>query len=378
MRVLIVEDGRQRGALAAVRSLGRAGHHVAVAAPKTPLSGWSRWCNDVQRIPDASDARCIGRITRIVRQERYDVVFPVGDAECLMLAASRDHLGAAVGVADHNSVRRALDKVELGVVAERLGIRTPQVLEEIPSPLPAAGVVVKERLHGQENQGGRAPHSAPVLAVTTKEAIAAAAAIEGGGGTPLFQEAVAGDLIAYVACRTKDGHIVGEMQQRALHTFPPQAGVSVRAVSTPVDPALRDACARLLDELGLWGVAEIQFIAPATGTPALIDVNPRFYGSMALAIRAGVDFPVLLTAIATGIEPQARAGRVGARYQWLEGDLRRALVERRGGLSRDIWSCLTFAPRAAHSIFTLKDVNPALRMTWELMTRAPRKAFRRG
>ena len=378
MRILIVEDGRQRGALAAVRSLGRAGHEVGIAAPSQSLAGSSRWCVRQHTIAPPTSPDAAVDVAEVVKDGSYDMVFAVGDAECLSLSAAREQIGAPLGIVEVGPLLAALDKESLGRTAEQLGVRTPQVLSEIPASLPPAGLIVKESVHGQETPEGRAAHSPPVLVRTVTEARSAADALQRAGSKALFQEAIEGDLIAYCVARDREGRTVGEVQQRALRTFPPGAGVSVRAVTTPVDPSVKEACAQLLDELGIWGVAEIQFIAPAQGSPAVIDVNPRFYGSMALAIRAGVDLPVLLAGITAGdrVAPVG-AARTGVRYQWLEGDLRRAVMERRGGLPGDIASCLSFAFGAAHSIFSVTDPLPAAGFLATLAGRGGRKLARR-
>ena len=379
MRILIVEDGRQRGALAAMRSLGRAGHEVGVAASVDALSGWSRWCERTHRVPRLSDSTAVKALEQVIRDNNYDVVFGVGDSECLMLASARDQLKAVIGVVEHDALVRALDKTELGVVGDQLGIRTPSVLDRIPDTLPSAGLIIKEKIHGQETAEGRAGHSAPSIAHTVGEAQAAVAAVESAGGTPLLQEALQGELIAYCVVRSRDGRTVGDLQQRALKTFPPGAGVSVRAETTPVDEQLREQCLRLLDTLGIWGVAEIQFIAPPGEPPALIDVNPRFYGSMALAIKAGIDLPVLATAVALEQNlPSFRTARTGVRYQWLEGDIRRARIERKDGFARDLVSSIGFAPGAAHSILALRDPKPPVRFLSELLKRGIKKGVRRS
>ncbi len=42
----------------------------------------------------------------------------------------------------------------------------------------------------------------------------------------------------------------------------------------------------------------------ADGTPRIMEMNPRFWGSLALALRAGVDFPWLLYQLAS-VRPPA-------------------------------------------------------------------------
>jgi predicted ATP-grasp superfamily ATP-dependent carboligase len=79
---------------------------------------------------------------------------------------------------------------------------------------------------------------------------------------------------------------------------------------------------KLLAAAGWIGVAMIEFRVADDGTPYLMEVNGRFWGSLQLAIDCGIDFPWLLYQITQGLsvaEPQAYA--VGRRLRWLMGDL---------------------------------------------------------
>ena len=60
-----------------------------------------------------------------------------------------------------------------------------------------------------------------------------------------------------------------------------------------------------------------------SGRPFLMEINGRFWGSLQLAIDAGVDFPAILAAISTGdpVAPSRGAYRVGVRSRWLWGEL---------------------------------------------------------
>jgi predicted ATP-grasp superfamily ATP-dependent carboligase len=64
-----------------------------------------------------------------------------------------------------------------------------------------------------------------------------------------------------------------------------------------------------------------------TGQPLLMEVNGRFWGSLQLAIDAGVDFPYLLYRLALGDYVEApEAYEVGVTNRWLLGDLDHALA----------------------------------------------------
>ncbi len=57
----------------------------------------------------------------------------------------------------------------------------------------------------------------------------------------------------------------------------------------------------LLKSLNWIGVAMAEFkVDPRDGIPKLMEVNPRFWGSLHLAIVSGVDFPYLILKMAEG------------------------------------------------------------------------------
>jgi predicted ATP-grasp superfamily ATP-dependent carboligase len=78
----------------------------------------------------------------------------------------------------------------------------------------------------------------------------------------------------------------------------------------------------ILDHIAWHGVAMVEFKVSADGTPYLMEINGRFWGSLQLAIDAGVDFPWMLYQLATGqtVDPVDRYV-TGVRSRWLMGDL---------------------------------------------------------
>jgi hypothetical protein len=104
----------------------------------------------------------------------------------------------------------------------------------------------------------------------------------------------------------------------------------------------------------------LQFLVAADGVPRLIDLNGRFYGSLALAVRAGANLPAVWAALATGRDVEPVTARSGVRYSWWEGDLRRAMLDRRGGLVRDLAGTLGAGVGAVHSIGRWRDPAPAV------------------
>lgn len=339
-RVLIVEGGSQRGVLAAARALGRAGHEVTIASGERAHAARSRWT--ARRIPiDVNDSdQLVEDVERSIERHRFDVVFAGDDESLLALSRHREGLGSAVfPYVAHSDVVRALDKLSMNEAARAAGIAVPETTRTRPDDL--RDWIVKERLYWLGTPHDHLP------------ADEAAAPV---GGRLVYQRLIDGDLHAAIAFVGDDGAVSVVSVQRAEAVYPDPFGVSVRAVAVS-SPLVEEAARAVFAALRWRGLAELQFVVSGAGVPHLIDFNGRFFGSLGLT-EAHVPACAAWVEVAMG-RPAPVLGRVpvGARYQWLEGDLRRALgTDRRGASIRD---AIAWAPGATHSLFAATDPAPA-------------------
>ena len=82
------------------------------------------------------------------------------------------------------------------------------------------------------------------------------------------------------------------------------------------------AAQRMLDALEWHGVAMVEFKRRRDGSFALMEINPRLWGSLALSVAAGVDFPLGLWQLATGAPlPAQPRYRRGLRMRHLSTDM---------------------------------------------------------
>lgn len=380
MRALIVEPGHTRAALAAARALHAAGWTVGIGMPgQRGLAASSRHVARRHRVPGPErglDA-FVEAVAAAIADAGYEVVFGGGDAEVLALSARRAELAAIVPYGPHEQVSRALDKLELAAASRSVGFSVPRMCsatgEELErSPLP---FVVKASLHAPLSRDGGPQRLETRLAARRDEAARRVREIGAAGARAILQEFLSGRLLAYTVLADRESRVVARVQQVADLTWPPDLGISVRARTVSIDEQLGERAAGLMRELGWFGLAQLQFVAPPGGEPRLIDLNGRFYGSLALAAGAGVNLPAAWAALATGRPvPPIGAARPGVRYQWMEGDLRRAFAERRGGLLRDLLGCLRYARGAVHSVWSPEDPRPALHYLARVPPRAVREA----
>jgi predicted ATP-grasp superfamily ATP-dependent carboligase len=115
--------------------------------------------------------------------------------------------------------------------------------------------------------------------------------------------------------------VVSGFQHVALTTWPTAAGATARGRSIALDAELVARARDLLVRAGYWGLAAMDFLEGPRG-PVLIDINPRYYTSLALALACGVNLPAAWHSITAGTEPPpARPYRTGVTYRWLEAEV---------------------------------------------------------
>lgn len=298
-------------------------------------------------------------MTRAVQEQGYDVVFGGGDDWMAALAAYRDSLPTCVAHPRWSTVAAGLDKVGLAERAAQVGLAAPMTEDATDRALSRwrGPVVVKCRSHWQPGQSHRERMEAKVYPTSTA-ALPRVRLLRASGFEPVLQEPVDGRLGALIGLM-HEGRLLGRVQQETDGLWPTPSGVSSRARTVPVDEGLAECATRLLNNLGWSGLVELQFLWDSHGVPHLIDLNGRFYGSMALADAAGAKFIDGWACQALGRPlPPLKDGRPGVRFVWGAGDRRRAVSERRGGLARDVVSTLRQMPGATRSVWRRDDPGP--------------------
>lgn len=341
---IIITDGEQRATLAVVRSLGTKYRCVVVASAAASLAGGSRYCSKSFVVPDAlaRPDEFVKAIIALVTTEKADVVLPISEASLLaILPAKSQLLPAVVPFPDFATFDALTDKRRLLDEASRLGIAIPA--QQVISQRSALGsirvdtlvypVVLKPARSLGIQSGGRAKVSVS-YAANAEELIRRVAALPSAAFPLLIQQRIVGPGIGVFLLLWGEQKAV--FAHRRLCEKPPAGGVSVYRESVVLDEDLLKQSRALLDCFGWRGVAMVEYKRDsATGQPYLMEVNGRFWGSLQLAIDAGVDFPGLLVSCALGenVEPTL-AYRVGVRSRWWWGQVDH-LVGRVGSRPKD-------------------------------------------
>jgi predicted ATP-grasp superfamily ATP-dependent carboligase len=329
-----VTDGNQRPALSIVRALGRRGITVIVGEDrKASLAGSSRYCARQLTYPSPyDDSDAFDRFLRsFVAREQIDVVMPVTDVTTHAVCRNQERLKnhCMLAVPPFEAFDLVTNKARLLEYAGRCGVPVPRThvvegrarLSDVIDRVRYPAVVKPVQSRTRTPQGwllGSAhyAHSRPELEQLFDKHVYL------GSHPSLIQERIVGPGVGMFALFDR-GRLVAEFSHQRLREKPPAGGASVLSQSLPVDPRLREFAVRMLGPIGWHGVAMMEYKQDRrTGELVLMEVNGRFWGSLELAVDAGVDFPHLAFQLARGIRPEAPPEyQVGVKNRWLLGDL---------------------------------------------------------
>ncbi len=305
---VFITDGYWRKTVAAVRALGRMGLRVTVGE-STYLAPalFSRYCYRRVRTPSPvlQPSQYLDFLEDYLDHHPHHVLMPLEEDTLLLLAQNRERFAGKTQLpfATYQHLLLARDKLKVLRRAEALGIPIPRTYEittieeartigrHVEYP-----VVVKPRVGSG---------SAGVYYVTEPSRLPVA--LEGvfcSGHLPLLQERLPldGAGIGASFLLDQDHQVRASFIHRRIREYPVQGGPSTLRESIIHNQAKLDG-ARLLQSLHLTGVAMVEFkVDSRDGKAKLLEVNPRFWGSLALAINAGVNFPYLLTLMALGLD----------------------------------------------------------------------------
>lgn len=244
-------------------------------------------------VPRGEDPAFVDAVVARCQAGGIDVVVPTVDTELLPLSRRRDELaaaGVAVVVPTVATLEACLDKWTLiqrcqgAVPVPRTAVLDASFDPAAPGSAGWGWPVIAKPRQGSGSRG--------VVLVEGPEDLAALPR----DGHLIVQEHLPGvehslDVLAY-----HDGSVAAVVPRSRLKV---DSGIAVAGAVRP-DEALEELGRRVAEVIGLTTVANVQVKADADGQPRLLEVNPRFPGSMPLTVAAGANMPALSLADALG------------------------------------------------------------------------------
>lgn len=327
-----------RAPLAVVRSLGRGGveTHFAWHRPEN-LALTSRYAGPRHDLPSfrEGDERRLDPLAELLERERFDLVIPIDDTSTAALQQSRERLAGAsrLYTIPDECFRIFMDKVRTAELARKVGVRVPEervltTMPDIDELIGELGLPIVLKPGSSYNPANPTARRLVTKAFTRDELVETLPGLLEAGSVAAQRNFLG--VGVGVELLLRDGRPLLEFQHERVNE-PLHGGGSSYRKSVAVDPELREAALALLGPLRYTGVAMVEFkVDHRTGEWVLIEVNPRFWGSLPLAVGCGVDFPLALyRLLVKGEEPTAKPYPVGVHsrawrenLQWQMANLR--------------------------------------------------------
>lgn len=334
MRVLLLGD--DLGVfLAVARSLGRRGVevHLSPAEREDPALS-SRYIRGIHFLPlYRSDPNAwSAALQRLMAEHDFRLVMPCSDDSLVRLEHHSDELGRErLAIPNPAAFRAFTDKAATRELALRLGVPVADGLP-VSDELGAGGLEARLGLPlvvkpAASYRIGEKENKIRALVVRSRSQLDRWFR-QRPEGAWLAEGFFPGEGVG-VSVVAHSGQVLLAVQHRRLRTLFETGGGSVRTTET-TDPRLLRHVEALAEATQLEGVAMFEFrLDRATGAYALLEVNPRFWGSLPLAVAAGADFPALAWDVLTGKAPAAASPhRIGLTKTNLTGEFDRRSEER--------------------------------------------------
>lgn len=306
---VLVPQAESMGAIAVIRSLGRAGFRVhATSSEPSALGLRSRYATRASVTLPYGPAY-VSWVRDYVRSNRIRAIVP-SEGFLLALEPEDHHLRSLVPFESGLALTKlALSKHDL--LEQLLSQGAPHLpptmlvkMPELPSPaqLSALGLPLYVKTDGCYALDGSRGTSA--RANTAAEALEKLGALRGRFARAVVQGHVPGQGVGAFFL-VAGGRTLAEFMHLRLHEVPFTGGVSSLRKSFHHQAILRDARAKLA-ATGWQGVAMMEYRwDPETDRFWFVEMNARFWGSLHLALYAGVDFPRLLLEAWRGVPQPA-------------------------------------------------------------------------
>jgi predicted ATP-grasp superfamily ATP-dependent carboligase len=382
---VLLTDAHARSTVGTCECLARHGYRVGTATSDPPAPGqWSRHASARLRLSDprADPRRFAEQVAEAVRAGDFATVLPGSDASVLALSNHRDVLGDTVqlGLPAREVVDRCVNKLTMLDDAAGAGLASPQSVAcgdaaEAQATASRLGypVLLKPRQTVFDDHGGLKQRQTMIA----EDETALLEALPEFGLPCLLQNFERGGVVS-IAGVAADDRLLAVVFSRYVRTWPPQAG-PVSFSHTQEPPAsLVERVGRLVRTLGWQGIFELELIERPDGGFAAIDFNPRLYGSIALAARAGAPIPAVWCDWLLRREASERTAAIGVSYRWEEAEARNALRSLRGGRLREVLNVIRPRRPLARAYFRWADPGPAIAMLLRLVKsrRADRRSAR--
>lgn len=304
---VFITDANYSHTLGAIRILGIKGIYIIAGSSYKYAQGfYSKYCKERIIYPNPSnEGAFIQFILKYIKNNKIDVLLPISYLTTTTLSKYKAELCkyTKLPIADYESMEIASNKYKTLEMAKKLGIKIPKVYNHNEN-INNFPVVVK-----------RVKEPSNIRYINSQEELEKINLQD-----CIIQEYIPGRGYGFYAL-FNHGAVRAIFMHKRIREYPITGGPSAVAESI-YDNKLKDLGLKLLKELNWHGVAMVEFKKDIRdGEFKLMEINPKFWGSLDLSIAAGVNFPYLTIMMAqNGDVTPVLQYKVGIKFRWLLPD----------------------------------------------------------
>ena len=261
--------------------------HTFIAADMDPHAAglYMEYVAHRALIPAGKSPELVPALLELCREYKVDLLVPTVDYELLPIAreaARFDAIGVRIAISPLEALERCLDKYQLyKTCCDALLCPSTVVLE--PRIMASGDLIAKPR-SGSGSRGIRRIRGEAIPEDLPRD------------GSYILQSYLPGTEYSVDVYIDRTGEPLAAVPRERMKV---DSGVAVTA-RTVRDAALENAAIAAAKAVGIRGVANVQLRRDAAGRPRLLEINPRFPGTMPLTVAAGVPMPTMTVDEALG------------------------------------------------------------------------------
>jgi len=324
MKNILVTDGQYRKALTIVRALGDSNYNIYVSSSQRfCIARYSKYVKKFIHYPDykSSEKKFLKFIKKIISIYNIKIILPIEDESVEIFSRKKELFKTVfIPIPDYDKFIVARDKAKTLIEAKSAGIDIPKTwflenikkIDKIKDKIEYPAVIKPKKSSGSRGIA---------YIKNKKDFLNKYLKVHQKYKYPMIQEYIPqnGKKYQVLLLRDKKGKIVASAVQELIRQFPVRGGPGT-LFKTIKNKKLLEKSIKLLDKIDWFGIACVEFIEDTrNGRNVLMEINPRFWGTLNLSINAGVNFPKILV---EGKQEQEITCKEGIYCQWLiPGDI---------------------------------------------------------
>jgi len=283
VRVMITAAGTvtAQSLIKALREDGRT--DFIAGADMNPVNATRPFVDEFVTIPPAASPDFAVRCLEAARRMEIDLLVPlIVESEFLPLDEARERfasIGCRLSVPPKEIFLRTGDKLDFAEFLSEIGVPGPTTVAYEPGMQVERFPVYLKPRRGSGSVGTTRIDSLYSLHETARDR-----------SDLIVQEAVEGAEFTVDCFAAEPGRVVAAVPRERIAI---KAGVSVKG-RTYHHPLIEGIVRDVVERSGLQGPANVQGMLRADGGFSIIEMNPRFSGTLALTTAAGINFAALL------------------------------------------------------------------------------------